>query len=288
MKGRARPQSQEVLDMLAFSYAAGSETGLHRRSNQDAAFADHRLLVVADGLGGHAGGDVASSIAVDRLSGVEPAPGPPVLVALEERIRVAGRRLHETAARRPHLAGMGTTLTVLLLDRTRAALAHVGDSRAYLLRDGRLHQLTTDHTVVRTLIDSGLITSQEATRHPHRSVLCKALDAAEAVEPDLSVQQVYPGDRFLLCSDGLSGVVQEDVIQSELTRNLPPAATVQELIGQAYRRGAPDNVTCVVADVIETRRADPGAGHDRTRVGATGPLPAPAVPAQATLPDQPR
>ncbi|MFD0856545.1 PP2C family protein-serine/threonine phosphatase, partial [Actinomadura adrarensis] len=116
-----------------------------------------------------------------------------------------GRHLNEAVAREPHLASMGTTLTVLLLDRNRAALAHIGDSRAYLLRDGRLSPLTTDHTVVRTLVDSGLLTSQQAAEHPQRSLLCKALDAGGTAEPDVSAQQLYPGDRLLLCSDGLSG-----------------------------------------------------------------------------------
>ncbi|MGP4030305.1 PP2C family protein-serine/threonine phosphatase [Actinomadura sp. 3N407] len=238
------------------------------QTNQDSASASDRLLAVADGMGGHAGGDVASSIAINCLARMDRSLDTMPMAALEQALEAAGRELRENVTRTPALASMGTTLTAILLDRRRIALAHIGDSRAYLLRSGELHQLTVDHTMVHTLVQDGYITAEQAAHHTHRSVLTRALDAISAAKPDLSMHDVQPADRYLLCSDGLSGTVAEDKVQQLLTGCADPATAVQELINAAYLRGAPDNVTCVVADVHDTPGTPQDAQQRETRAGA--------------------
>ncbi|TDE21351.1 protein phosphatase 2C domain-containing protein [Actinomadura sp. 6K520] len=254
--------------MFTFRHAAGSDVGLRRQTNQDSALASDRLLAVADGMGGHAGGDVASSIAINCLARMDRSLDATPMAALEQAVEAAGRGLRKNVTRSPALAGMGTTLTAILLDRRRIALAHIGDSRAYLLRSGRLHRLTTDHTMVHSLVQDGHITAEEAARHSHRSVLTRALDAISAAKPDLSMHDVQPADRYLLCSDGLSGTVPEDRLRNVLADCADPAIAVQELINAAYLQGAPDNVTCVVADVHDTQGEPRDEPQREARAGA--------------------
>ncbi|MFJ2028159.1 Stp1/IreP family PP2C-type Ser/Thr phosphatase [Streptosporangium sp. NPDC087985] len=237
---------------IALRYAARSDVGLLREGNEDSAYASGRLLAVADGMGGHAHGEVASSVAIAAMSSLDEDPqGGDLLSAIEAAVREANRRLHEMVGRDPSLKGMGTTLTAMLWSGTRVALVHVGDSRAYLLRAGELYQITHDHTLVQSLVDDGRITLEEAATHPQRSILLRALDGSGEVDPDLSLREAQVGDRYLLCSDGLSGVVSAETLHHTLSTIEDPETVVRTLIDLANRGGGPDNITCVLADVLE-------------------------------------
>ena len=281
---------------LLLRYAARSDVGLLREGNEDSGYAGPRLLAVADGMGGHAGGEVASAVAVAALApldGPEPAsPAPEGTSDLRGRlvaaVEEANAHLRRIAESKPELEGMGTTVTALLRDGDRLGVAHIGDSRGYLLRDGTLRRITRDHTLVQSLVDEGRISADQAEQHPQRSLLTRALDGRPDVEPDLEVLDLVPGDRFLLCSDGLSGVVSEESMQRVLTEVPDPPAACESLIDLALRAGGPDNITCVVADVIDAGD-DAAQSTARTVVGsakqAVRPAPAggggPVAPAAA-------
>src|SRR4051794_8985118 len=206
-------------------------------------------------MGGHAGGDVASSLAIGELAPLdgESHGSDDAIAHLERAVRSAHAELLARVEEEPQLAGMGTTVTALLRSGNRLALAHIGDSRAYLLRDGVLVQITRDHTFVQTLVDEGRLTPEEAEAHPQRSVLMRVLsDVVDDVEPDLSMREARIGDRYLLCSDGLSGVVSFEPLRDTLSAGDDVTATCEQLVQLALRGGAPDNVTCIVADVIES------------------------------------
>jgi protein phosphatase len=252
---------------LALRYAARSDRGLIRGNNQDSVYAGPRLLAVADGMGGHAAGDVASKVVIAALEHLdEDAPSGDLLLALREAVFDGSEHLREVIREAPQLEGMGTTLTAILFAGGRLALCHVGDSRAYLLRDGELSQITHDDTFVQTLIDDGRITPEEANSHPQRSLLLRALNGQE-VEPDLSMREARTGDRYLLCSDGLSGVVSEETLQEAL-KDPEPQSTADRLIELALRSGGPDNITVIVADVVED--GDGTATTDPVVDGAAG------------------
>ncbi|MBK7623525.1 MAG: serine/threonine-protein phosphatase [Kineosporiaceae bacterium] len=238
---------------IALRYAARSDVGLVRSNNQDSAYAGPNLLVVADGMGGHAGGDVASSLAIGEMAPLDDElHGADALDHLSEAVHAAHRELLDRVDEEPALAGMGTTVTALLRAGNRLALAHIGDSRAYLLRDGALVQITKDHTFVQTLVDEGRITLAEAEIHPQRSVVMRVVsDVVDDVEPDLSMREARIGDRYLLCSDGLSGVVSLETMQDTMAVLADPGSTCEHLVHLALRAGAPDNVTCIVADVVD-------------------------------------
>ncbi|NQW72648.1 MAG: serine/threonine-protein phosphatase, partial [Actinobacteria bacterium] len=255
---------------LRLRYAARSDVGLVRRGNEDSGYASPRLLIVADGMGGHAAGELASATAVATLAHLELAPpqASDVLAALAAAIDNTGASIRAVIEADADLAGMGTTVTSLYWMGERIALVHVGDSRAYLMRGGELTQLTHDHTFVQTLIDAGRITEEEAAIHPRRSLIMRALDGLNPVEPDLSVREARVGDRYLLCSDGLSGVMSIDEI-AERMRDGDPTGSVTRLVEFALERGAPDNVTVVIADVVD----GDGSGEDNVIpvvVGAAG------------------
>ena len=244
---------------IALRYAARSDVGLVRRNNQDSGYAGPHLLVVADGMGGHAGGDVASSLAIGELAPLDgESHGRDALDLLLQAVLGAHRELLARVEQEPALAGMGTTVTALLRTGNRLALAHIGESRAYLLRDGVLAQITKDHTFVQTLVDEGRLTPAEAEQHPQRSVLMRVLsDIVDDVHPDMSMREARVGDRYMLCSDGLSGVVSAETLQETLAAQAEPGATAETLVQLALRAGAPDNVTCIVADIVdEATRAD--------------------------------
>ena len=234
------------------SAVAISHTGKVRSNNQDSGYAGSNLFIVADGMGGHAGGDVASALAIARLQELDQAF--PSTQSAERALRAA---IHETAGdlismtkRRPELTGMGTTVDAILMVDDYAVIGHIGDSRIYLWRDDELTQITTDHTFVQRLVDSGRITPDEARYHPRRSVLMRVLgDQDPNPELDTFVMQTQPGDRWLLCSDGLSGVVNEAHMQKVLAQGVPPGRTADLLLKQALDGGAPDNVTMVIVDV---------------------------------------
>ncbi|WP_249523866.1 PP2C family protein-serine/threonine phosphatase [Modestobacter marinus] len=235
---------------LVLRYAARSDRGLIRGTNQDSVYAGPRLLAVADGMGGHAAGDVASKVVIAALEHLdEDAPSGDLLQALRHAVFEGSEHLREVIRESPQLEGMGTTLTAVLFAGGRLGLCHVGDSRAYLMRDGELHQITHDDTFVQTLIDDGRITEEEANSHPQRSLLLRALNGQD-VEPDLSMRDARAGDRYLLCSDGLSGVVSHETLAGAL-REPDAQATADRLIELALRSGGPDNITCIVADVVE-------------------------------------
>jgi protein phosphatase len=269
---------------IALRYAARSDVGLVRANNQDSGYAGPHLLVIADGMGGHAGGDIASSLAIGELAPLDgESHGADALGHLSEAVYAAHRELLGRVAEEPNLTGMGTTVTALLRSGGRFALAHIGDSRAYLLRDGELVQITRDHTFVQRLVDDGRLTPEEAEQHPQRSVLMRVLsDVVDDVEPDLSMREARIGDRYLLCSDGLSGVVSFETLRDTLAAGKDPTKTCEMLVQLALRSGAPDNVTCIVADVVDA--GGPPTDTVPAVVGAAStrrqPRPAATTPAE--------
>ncbi len=243
---------------IAFHFAARSDVGLVRSENQDSGYAGPHLLVVADGMGGHAGGDIASSVAIARLVELDgnSIGGREAGEELGGAVASANRELGRLAAAQPELKGMGTTVTALLRSRNTLTLAHIGDSRAYMLRGERFTQITHDHSFVQTLIDEGRITEDEAATHPQRSLVTRVLTGQPSDEPDMAVREVAPGDRYLVCSDGLSGYVAGETIEEILRGGDPPGRTADTLVDLARRAGAPDNVTVVVADVVDMSTSD--------------------------------
>lgn len=248
---------------IALRYAARSDVGLVRANNQDSGFAGPHLLVVADGMGGHAGGDVASSVAIAAMAPLDDeAHGPDdALAELDRALHEAQDQLLLRAEADPDLAGLGTTVTAILRAGNKLAMAHIGDSRGYLLRDGVLSQVTTDHTFVQHLVNTGRITPEEAEHHPQRSVVMRVLgDHDMEIVPDLSVREARAGDRWLLCSDGLSGVVSFSTLEETL-RDVPDVAACADLLVQlALRGGGTDNITVIVADIVELDELPDGAG----------------------------
>ena len=244
---------------IALHYAARSDVGLVRQENQDSGYAGPHLLVVADGMGGHAAGDVASSIAIGEMVSLD-GEGPGADEALDrlaEALRSANSELRNAVERQPELKGMGTTVTALLRTGNKIAVAHIGDSRAYLLRDGTLTQITHDHSFVQSLVDEGRITEAEAEGHPQRSLVTRVLTGQHEDEPDLAMREAHVGDRYLICSDGLSGFVARDTIEEILVQAQPPALTADRLVELAMRAGAPDNVTCIIGDVVDLDKDQP-------------------------------
>ena len=235
---------------LALRYAARSDRGLVRANNEDSVYAGARLLALADGMGGHAAGEVASQLVIAALAPLDDdEPGGDLLGKLEGAVREGNEAIHEQVEINPDLDGMGTTLTAILFAGDRLGLVHIGDSRGYLLRDGELTQITKDDTFVQTLVDEGRITAEEAHSHPQRSLIMRALTGHE-VEPTLIMREAREGDRYLLCSDGLSDPVSQETILEALKIG-DVAESADRLIELALRGGGPDNVTVVVADVVD-------------------------------------
>ena len=261
---------------LALRYAARSDVGLVRQANEDSGYAAPHLLVVADGMGGHAAGELASATVVATLAELVdgdrlPLTDSDALPELESAVKAAGASIGQVITEEPDLAGMGTTLTGTYLLDHQLAIVHVGDSRAYLLRDGVLSQITHDHTYVQTLVDTGRITAEEAAVHPRRSLLMRAIDGSQPVEADLFFHDVLPGDRLLLCSDGLAGTVSDDELRQLMSEG-DPTGTVIACVDLALARGAPDNVTVVVADVLDLDSTHVGdlTSGEPVVVGAAG------------------
>jgi PPM family protein phosphatase len=239
---------------LALRYAVRSDVGLLREGNEDSAYAGPHLLAVADGMGGHAAGEVASAATITAIAPLDAEHlGADLVNALAGAVASANMRLQELIISDPSIEGMGTTLTALLWSDGHAALCHIGDSRAYLLRNGEFYQITHDHTLVQSLVDEGKITEDDVATHPHRSLLLRALDGRTMAEPDLSAHETMAGDRYLLCSDGLSGVVTEQTLHQTLSSVWDPEKAALQLVELAIRGGGPDNITCIVADVVDTQ-----------------------------------
>ena len=233
-----------------FSAEARSEVGLHRSGNEDSALINGVLIAVADGMGGHAGGEVASKVAITTLAQILPLLNNDEMDSesledfLQSSVLDVDNEIRLTAEADDRLSGMGTTLTAIALYRNKAYVLHTGDSRAYRLRGKEFTQLTKDHSVVQELIDAGTITEEEAAVHPQRSVLTNVLMGHGNITPLLIEYEVKAGDKFLLCSDGLSNVVSNQ----EIHKYLDEDDALSKLISLTYERGAPDNVTVVIAE----------------------------------------
>ena len=261
---------------LQLRYVAHSEIGPIRKNNQDSGFASPHLLVVADGMGGAAAGDLASAVAIDTVRDVDPATsGEQMLSVLGSAVGRANERIAHLVNADPSLDGMGTTLTGALFDGTELGLAHIGDSRAYRLREDHLERLTHDHSWVQSLVDDGKISEADAAIHPHRSLLLKVLNGQPANDPDLTMVPVAAGDRLMFCSDGVCGLIDDEQIEAAL--RLPELdAAVEKLVSEALAEGGIDNITVIVADVVEAE------GSDAPLVlGAAGERAIPALDGQA-------
>ena len=256
---------------LQLSYVAYSDIGLIRKNNQDSGYASPHLLVVADGMGGAAAGDLASAVAIDTIRKVEsPTAGDDMLARLALAIEQANDKIAKLVEADLSLEGMGTTVTGGLFDGTNLGLAHIGDSRAYLLRHGHLERLTHDHTWVQSLVDDGKISETEAAMHPHRSLLLKVLNGQPTNDPDLAMVELLPGDRLMFCSDGVCGLIDDDAIEEAL--RLPDLSDAAErVIAEALHQGGIDNITVIVADVVES-----GGSDDVIVLGAASSQPIPA------------
>jgi protein phosphatase len=275
---------------LTLKYAVRSDRGLVRGNNEDSVYAGPRLLAIADGMGGHAAGEVASKIVIGTVESLdEDRPIADLIGCLRDTVADATAALAHAVDENPSLEGMGTTLTAIRFAGSRIALVHVGDSRAYLLRGGQLSQITHDDTYVQSLVDSGKLTADEASHHPRKSVILRALNGAE-VDPDISIREARKGDRYLLCSDGLSDVVTATTLLETLASGTPQSC-VDRLIELALRGGGPDNITCIVADVVDLSDGDDlpivgGAVTDRVETMDSGSNSPAARAARMSSPDQ--
>jgi len=255
---------------LVLRYAARSDRGLVRSNNQDSVYAGPRLLALADGMGGHAAGEVASKVVIASLAPLDDdEPGDDLLAQLREAVGNGNGAIAELVANDPDLDGMGTTLTAVLFSGSRLGLVHVGDSRAYLLRGGQFAQITRDDSFVNELLEQGRITAEEAAVHPQRSLLLKALTGHE-VEPTLTVREARAGDRYLICSDGLSGMVSDETL-GEAIQIRDPQDCADRMIELALKGGGTDNVTVIIADVVDVDFGDDAMSAPR----ATPPRPGP-------------
>ena len=262
---------------MTFRYAVRDFLGFNRTQNQDSAYASQQLLAVADGMGGHAGGDIASSLAIDTLvSSVARCETVNSANDLVEIARLASVSIREAVKNDTQLSGMGTTLTTVLSTGSTIALAHIGDSRAYRLRDKTLTLLTHDDTYVQSLVDTGEITAEQAWKHPMRSMVTNVLTGQD-VGPDDAQQGTFDArlaDRWLLCSDGLSGFVPEEALQTCLAAGDDAAETAEALVRLSKEAQARDNVTVIVADIVsdatpgqpELEPIVVGAAADRVRL----------------------
>ena len=240
------------MSIKTLSYAA-SDIGKHRSSNQDSGYAGYQLYFVADGMGGHAGGDIASAITSQRVALTDARYDTidEAIETLRKGILEANGMLAATVGEHPELEGMGTTFSGMLVQGNQIITAHIGDSRIYLVRDGEVRQITTDHTFVQRLVEMGRISPEEALVHPRRSVLMRVLgDVVGEPEIDIALFDAVAGDRWMICSDGLSGVVPDEVMERILTSNIAPDEAAELLVGEALEFGAPDNVTVVITDVV--------------------------------------
>ncbi len=235
--------------------AAVSDVGKVRSNNQDSGYAGRYLFVVADGMGGHAGGDVASAIAVKRIAETDRlyTSANDAEFALHSALLAANSLLAETVFEHGELTGMGTTVSGILRVDNYVAIAHIGDSRIYLFRGSELKQVTADHTFVQRLVDSGRITADEAAVHPRRSVLMRVLgDVDASPEIDTTVMPTQPGDRWLICSDGLSSFVDDSKMQTILATVSNTEDAANRLVKESLDQGAPDNVTVVLVDIDDS------------------------------------
>jgi PPM family protein phosphatase len=271
-------------------FAAATDVGRMRKNNEDSYLSSQPVAAVADGMGGHSAGEVASAIAIEELAALrDRGPWEHETAATDDfkqAILRANRRIREMAARDRRLNGMGTTLVALLEDGDMVHVANVGDSRGYLLRQGELSQVTVDHSLVQELVDEGRLSPEDAERHPQRSVITRALGIDREVEFDLFTYKLQVGDRLLLCSDGLSDVVEPAQIRKVLLRVPNAQRAARELVTVANEQGGPDNITVIVVDAVDESAPVPDDGGETTgdlaAGSATGALPAVAGDGEAT------
>jgi protein phosphatase len=271
--------------MTSLRYGLRTDVGHVRPHNEDAAYAGPRLVVIADGMGGAVAGEVASRTVVDRLSGLEDDDvGADVVGALAAAVVASNDDLGALIHDDPRLGGMGTTVTALLADDDRLALVHVGDSRCYLFRDGALTQVSRDHSLVQELLDAGEISEEEALVHPKRNIITRVLDGAAGLEPDVSVRTAVAGDRYLLCSDGLSDYVSHAAMTDAIA-DADPQRAADRLVELALTAGGVDNITALVVDVVAGSGADGraflgAAADDSAPPAMEGATPATSPPMQ--------
>ena len=235
---------------------AASDIGRVRSSNQDSGYAGVNLFFVADGMGGHAGGDIASAVTSQHIAlADEPLEtSAEAEQKLVDYIYQAKQKIDASVKQHPAITGMGTTLSAMMVTGTKVTIAHIGDSRIYLARDGVVKQITTDHTFVQRLVDTGRISEEEALVHPRRSVLMRVLgDIEQFPEVDIDTYETKPGDRWMACSDGLSGVVPDQLMKNILLSNVDIQEAGDLLVGEALEFGAPDNVTVVLVDIVDAK-----------------------------------
>ena len=253
-----------------FNTTGRSAVGLVRQGNEDSGFVSPQLIAVADGMGGHAAGEVASRIAVEVLQSLTPAltskdiDEDSIEDLLMHSLHSIDSEISVVTDEDNEKRGMGTTLTALLIRDKYISLLHVGDSRCYRLRGNTLEQLSSDHTVIQELLDQGAISAAEAVEHPQRSMLTQALRGDGDVTPVLQMYEIKKGDRYLLCSDGLSGVLTEKEIKVGLKKSDKDEA-VKFLVDATYINGAPDNVTVLIADISDSSTTQAtllGAAHE--------------------------
>jgi serine/threonine protein phosphatase PrpC len=280
---------------LALRYAVRSDIGLVRELNEDSAYAGPRLLAVADGTGG----PLASALTIAALAELDlkwrGGDTQDMANALIEAIGDANNRLQAMITGQPPIGDTGTTLTAIMWSDGNAAVGHIGNSRGYLLREGELYQITHDHTLVQSLVDEGRISEDDVPTHPQRSVLLRMLDGKSIPEPDISVHDSERGDRYLLCSDGLPRVVSDEILRDILATDADAEVAARELIEQALRGGGPDNITCIVADVVPTAQTWLPPSRIPVLAGAAAVAPPTAGASSATdrtrpipvLPDRP-
>ncbi len=274
---------------IAIDYAARSHVGMVRSNNQDSGYAGPHLLAMADGMGGHAGGDIASSIVIGALVDLdgEAFGSAEAGRALLRRIHSANADLAQRIRDEPALDGMGTTLIAILRSRNMLVLAHIGDSRAFLARDGTVTQITKDHSFVQALVDDGKISASDALVHPQRALVTRVLTGRPEDEPDLVVREARPGDRYLVASDGLTDYVAADTIDEILVSDADAGTTADQLVALALRAGAPDNVTVIIGDIVDVTRSSPPSTAPQVvgsvalrRKGSGGTRPIPVTPAE--------
>ena len=266
------------------NYRIGTKTDVGRRRevNEDSFLVHEPLFVVADGMGGHVAGDIASSTAIDTIKEESSSANPQDMNTLARLVLGANSRIWEKAQSDASLRGMGTTCTLLMLDSSKAHFAHVGDSRAYLWREGKLTQVTEDHTLVGRMVKEGRLSADEAERHPQRSIVTRALGVDSVVEVDLMTVDLQEGDRILICSDGLSSMIDSDSIASILEEESDPQVAAERLVDAANEAGGEDNITVVILDIVDGEMPRAGATATSKRVD-TAESPG-SVPSSTTAP----
>ena len=240
-----------------FAASARTNVGLVRASNEDSAIISQNVIAVADGMGGHAGGEVASALAIQGISRLHDFShsSPEITEKFLQEVTHINHAIERAVIENPDLAGMGTTLTALIATAEKIVLLHIGDTRCYRIRKNKITQLSTDHTLIQELLDQKAITENEIKTHPQRSLLTQALMGRDDLQPEIEVIDAKPGDRFLLCSDGLTGEIGEAELLTALVINDREIA-LDTLMKAVLEAGAPDNVTIIVADLVESDATD--------------------------------